>query len=294
MYFIGSIHFTSIMNDDIVKRIKAREHTIHPTFKLDKETTTITLTRVQFQTNTKCLFLVNNADQLEVNGLYAPSEGFKIYQLVCKTPGVVVNLTYEYGDYKLRPQETNFSMGENCNCQDGATFIPSVDSSGNISWSNNKNLKNPQTINIKGQQGDVGATGPRGETGPQGPPGEASSSQNSMYEELYSGWTKGDIDLGVNILDYSYIELYTSVSDNVSPRGYHKFIAEENVQNQLSTAYFHSGSCRFNIAIKSVRFEGTKIVVYPGWSYLLNVSSTNPVYINGNDAIAIIRVVGIK
>lgn len=33
---------------------------------------------------------------------------------------------------------------------DGATFTPSVDADGNLSWTNNRNLENPATINIKG------------------------------------------------------------------------------------------------------------------------------------------------
>jgi hypothetical protein len=36
-------------------------------------------------------------------------------------------------------------IGEN-----GATFIPNVDSNGNLSWTNNKGLANPNTVNIKG------------------------------------------------------------------------------------------------------------------------------------------------
>ena len=37
----------------------------------------------------------------------------------------------------------------------GATFTPAVDSEGNLSWSNDKGLSNPQTVNIKGPQGDT-------------------------------------------------------------------------------------------------------------------------------------------
>ena len=33
---------------------------------------------------------------------------------------------------------------------DGATFTPSVDADGNLSWTNNRNLENPATVNIKG------------------------------------------------------------------------------------------------------------------------------------------------
>ena len=40
----------------------------------------------------------------------------------------------------------------------GATFTPSVDSSGNISWTNDGGKTNPQTVNIKGPQGETGTT----------------------------------------------------------------------------------------------------------------------------------------
>jgi hypothetical protein len=43
--------------------------------------------------------------------------------------------------------------------EDGATFTPSVDSAGNLSWSNNKGLTNPPTVNIKGPKGDAGEAG---------------------------------------------------------------------------------------------------------------------------------------
>lgn len=46
---------------------------------------------------------------------------------------------------------------------DGATFTPSVDSAGNLSWTNNKGLTNPPTVNIKGPKGDAGEGG--GSTG---------------------------------------------------------------------------------------------------------------------------------
>ena len=56
--------------------------------------------------------------------------------------------------------------------ENGATFTPSVDDSGNLSWTNDKGLPNPDPVNIKGPKGDTGATGEQGETGPQGPQGE--------------------------------------------------------------------------------------------------------------------------
>ena len=38
----------------------------------------------------------------------------------------------------------------------GTTFTPNVDASGNISWTNDGGLPNPQTRNIKGIKGDIG------------------------------------------------------------------------------------------------------------------------------------------
>ena len=54
---------------------------------------------------------------------------------------------------------------------DGATFTPSVSASGDLSWTNDGGKGNPETINIKGPQGEPGPTGPQGENGPQGPTG---------------------------------------------------------------------------------------------------------------------------
>lgn len=55
--------------------------------------------------------------------------------------------------------------------ENGATFTPAVSASGNLSWSNDKGLSNPETVNIKGPKGDKGDTGEKGDTGPQGEQG---------------------------------------------------------------------------------------------------------------------------
>ena len=50
----------------------------------------------------------------------------------------------------------------------GATFIPSVSESGEISWTNDKELDNPTTRNIKGPKGDPGDKGDKGDKGDPG------------------------------------------------------------------------------------------------------------------------------
>lgn len=56
--------------------------------------------------------------------------------------------------------------------EDGATFIPSVSADGVISWTNDKDLPNPEPVNIKGVKGDKGDKGERGLQGIQGERGE--------------------------------------------------------------------------------------------------------------------------
>ena len=55
---------------------------------------------------------------------------------------------------------------------DGATFTPSVSADGIISWTNDKDLPNPEPVNIKGVKGDKGDKGDRGLQGIQGIQGE--------------------------------------------------------------------------------------------------------------------------
>ena len=61
--------------------------------------------------------------------------------------------------------------GELIYAKDGVTFIPNVSESGEISWSNNGDLKNPEPRNIKGPQGPQGERGEKGEKGDKGDTG---------------------------------------------------------------------------------------------------------------------------
>ena len=54
----------------------------------------------------------------------------------------------------------------------GATFTPAVDDAGNLSWSNDKDLANPNTVNIKGDKGAKGDKGEKGDTGAKGADGQ--------------------------------------------------------------------------------------------------------------------------
>lgn len=96
-----------------------------------------------------------------------------------------------YGQYKGRytgPQIDDLLDRVSLNLkggpsENGATFYPYVDDEGNLSWTNDKNLANPSTVNITGPKGDPfiyedftadqleSLRGPRGPQGPTGPIG---------------------------------------------------------------------------------------------------------------------------
>lgn len=56
--------------------------------------------------------------------------------------------------------------------KNGVNFFPTVDEEGNLSWTNDQDLPNPETVNIKGPQGDKGEQGIQGIQGEKGDTGE--------------------------------------------------------------------------------------------------------------------------
>ena len=69
----------------------------------------------------------------------------------------------------------------------GATFTPAVDSEGNLSWSNDKDLANPNTVNIKGAKGDKGDKGDKGEKGDTGAKGADGKTPNITIGTVNTG-----------------------------------------------------------------------------------------------------------
>ena len=55
--------------------------------------------------------------------------------------------------------------------KEGPHYTPQIDDEGNLSWTNNGNLPNPEVVNIRGPQGIQGIQGQEGKQGPQGPQG---------------------------------------------------------------------------------------------------------------------------
>lgn len=110
---------------------------------------------------------------------------------------------------------------------DGATFYPEVDAEGNLSWTNDKGLDNPKTVNIKGVQGDKGDKGEAGYTPVKGVDywteedkeeilGEvgvdeaavkkiiSKSNLEPIHHLMEGAWTSYDGDDGVGLIEYIY------------------------------------------------------------------------------------------
>lgn len=92
----------------------------------------------------------------------------------------------------------------------GVTFTPHVDVDGNLSWTNDGGLENPQTVNIKGPKGaDSTVPGPKGDkgdkgiglTGPQGRTGETGIGLEFNWDGTKLG-IKRTIDD-----EYTYVDL---------------------------------------------------------------------------------------
>ena len=77
--------------------------------------------------------------------------------------------------------------------KNGTTFTPSVSSDGTISWTNDGNLQNPQSVNIKGPKGDTGDTGSQG---PKGDTGAAGTNGITPTIGSNGNWYLGSSDTG--------------------------------------------------------------------------------------------------
>ena len=78
-------------------------------------------------------------------------------------------------------------------------WYPSVDTSGNLSWTNSTSTTTPTTRNIRGPQGATGPRGPKGDTGPKGATGAtgATGSQGPAGPTFTGGNVTGILATGI-------------------------------------------------------------------------------------------------
>lgn len=91
-------------------------------------------------------------------------------------------------------------------------WYPSVDTSGNLSWTNSTSTTTPTTRNIRGPQGATGPQGPKGDTGPKGATGATGATgPQGPAGPSFNGGNITNI-LSIRNSGYPTLELYQSTS----------------------------------------------------------------------------------
>ena len=128
------------------------------------------------------------------------------------------------------------------NGEDGATFTPSVDAEGNLSWTNDKGLVNPTTVNIKGDKGDQGIQGiqglqgERGEQGIQGEKGDTGEKgQDGLTTSIVvNGNTYSHTNGTITLPDYPTV---VSTADTITIADTAGNFASTNVEGALAELF---------------------------------------------------------
>lgn len=91
-------------------------------------------------------------------------------------------------------------------------WYPSVDTSGNLSWTNSTSTTTPTTRNIRGPQGATGPQGPKGDTGPKGATGATGAT--GPQGPAGPSFNGGNITnmLSIRNSGYPTLELYQNTS----------------------------------------------------------------------------------
>ena len=102
-------------------------------------------------------------------------------------------------------------MPQGASGRDGVTFTPSVSEDGDLSWTNDGGLANPQTVNIKGPKGDKGDTGP---AGPVNVPSTTSLIKGDGSGGLVAATRGSDYIASGNIVKQTLVSTETTPAEN--------------------------------------------------------------------------------
>lgn len=169
-------------------------------------------------------------------------------------------------NFKLKAGK-NGADGEN-----GATFTPNVNIDGELTWTNDKNLPNPQPVNIKGEKGDAFTYDDftpeqlealKGERGEQGVQGQGIAKGGTTGQILVKAsdtdydteWTNAPEVEGVVKTDGSVpmtgnLNLNTNRITNLgepieATDGVNKQYVDTQITNKISTVYKPAGTIEF-------------------------------------------------
>lgn len=105
-------------------------------------------------------------DNIKVGDHIVDSTG-NVFEITVVTPAIeeTENTPATQATFTVGTLLTSIKGAKGDQGEQGFYFTPSVDSDGVISWTNNGNLNNPESVSIRGPKGDQGAPGPKGDPG---------------------------------------------------------------------------------------------------------------------------------
>lgn len=157
----------------------------------------------------------------------------------------------------LQAENVKFSDGEDLQTKfdngdlgggsgnNGATFTPNVSENGDLSWTNDKGLENPETVNIKGPKGDKGETGSQGAKGDKGEKGDVGPQGPQGVQGLQGvAGTNGKDGKNFSISKtYESIALMEADKDNVSEGDFVMIVS--TVEDEDNSKLFVKGTTDF-------------------------------------------------
>lgn len=129
------------------------------------------------------------AESINADNMITPSEGMEgVFIVIPSTAKIGQTIAVKTVDENGKPIE--WEAIDPADSRTGATFTPSVSEDGVLSWTNNRNLENPEPVNIKGATGSQGEKGEKGDKGDKGEKGD--KGDQGIQGETGATGSKGD------------------------------------------------------------------------------------------------------
>ena len=145
--------------------------------------------------------------------------------------------------------------------EDGATFTPSVDSAGNLSWTNNKGLANPPTVNIKGPKGDKGDAG-------EGGGGSSGGGKEVVYLEITPDIFGSEVLISELLPNKIYV-----VSDSIISLEISSFNTSDSHIDEYNIVFKSDQHCSLYLPSSEMLHWANGVIpeIFPSTSYELSI-----------------------
>lgn len=184
------------------------------------------------------------------------------------TEDASVTVTLDKSDTSKKNYPTDFKFG----IPKGATFTPSVSEDGDISWTNDGGLDNPETVNIKGEIGPTpditaSATIDANVGVPEVEVVKSGTAEEPHFTFGFKNLRGKDAtipqELTDHLTDYNNPHRLTTEQINAVPIDFRSFTAVESTPKsfrQLTGVFVENEGKGFRMTLQQVKDMGTKII----------------------------------